>query len=159
MKQGRLDLAPIAGQTAASTLQLAWKDGRAVVWAKVGPYGNLQSQPLDRIDRAAFVGGVRRLADRQVEAELNYFAVDVLVWTDKHGGVPPAASELRPGTAFARWLDRAYQGQYVWRTNPFTGMPIKEGREPGDFTYAVAGNTWTLRGHLSTGRTFDARNP
>jgi hypothetical protein len=168
-KDGGLDLMPALGQAAkhgtqvfASKLLLRWKGGQAVFWARLGPYdlnSGHQSAGV-AIDRATYIKGVDHLADIQTENIYgNDFQVNVRVWADRHGHVPPPASELRPGSRYARWLDRVYEGHYVWPTNPFTGAPIKRGSEPGDFTYTVSGTHWTMRAHLSTGGTYDITYP
>jgi hypothetical protein len=168
-KDGGLDLMPALGQAArhgtqvfASQAVLSWKDGRAVVWARTGPYevssGHESTQVS--IGRAAYIEGIGHLADIQTKNIYgNDFQANVRAWADQHGHVPPPASELRPDSRYARWLDRAYGGRYVWPTNPFTGAPIKWGSEPGDFAYTVSGTHWTMRAHLSTGRTYDITYP
>lgn len=168
-KDGGLDLMPALGQAAehgtqvsASKLLLRWKEGRAVLWARLSPYDVNTGHEFAEvpIGRAAYVRGVEHLADVQTENIYgNDFQANVRVWADKHGHVSPPASELRPDSSFARWLDQAYGGRYVWPTNPFTGAPIKQGNEPGDFTYTISGKHWTMRAHLSTGRTYDVTYP
>ena len=168
-KGGGLDLTPALGQAArhgtqvfASQALLRWKDGRAVVWTRLGPYDVSSGHESAEVSigRAAYIEGIGHLADIQTKNIYgNDFQANVRAWADSHDNVPPPPSELWPGSKYTRWLDQAYGGKYEWPTNPFTGAPIKQGSGPGDFDYTVSGKHWTMRAHLSTGRTYDITYP
>jgi hypothetical protein len=140
--------------------QLAWEDGSAVLYVTSDARVPIIRQRLRRLDRSAYVAGVNASADFQTRTLLNEVAIGVGLWADRDGQGPPVPAQLQPGSAFDRRLAAmSSPGAWIWPTNPFTGKPMASGSGPGDFTYVVNGDHWTLTGHLSDGSGFDANNP
>ena len=161
-KDGRLVLqdlkaVPVSGGAMVqSGYELAWEDGRCVLHSKPSADIPVQRQPLARLTRPAYLQGVRNAADRITRLTLRDLAISVGAWANRHRR-PPALNQLRPGSAFDRWLAKTLgPAGWSWPVNPFTSESLHSGADPGDFTYLVDGRQWTMTGHLYGGRTFDA---
>jgi hypothetical protein len=159
LKDGRLVLqtlheTPTAGGAyVRAGLELAWEKGTPVLYVKQSAEIPWLRQPLTRIDSSAYLKGVYAAANRATLDQLLTLAAGVSLWAEEHGQVPPAPSEMHPGSAFDQWLaKKARPSTWVWPTNPFSGRPMANNREPGDFTYVVNGDRCTMAAHLSGGR-------
>jgi hypothetical protein len=108
---------------------------------------------LRRVSEAAYEEELATLSDDRVRTELMELAAAVQAWAELHGGRPPAADLLVPGSEFARSLVRLGIG---WPTNPFTAEPMHAGDGPGDFAYSTADGDFELVGYLSDGEAYVA---
>lgn len=137
-------------------VELLWRKGHCVLSLLEGPYApRPQLVVLTRQGRAAYVRTVDGVADWETRHELFQLADLVRGWVLRTGHEPPAASQLHSDSAFVRWA-RSLVPAWSWPRNPFTGQPMSDGTDPGDFTDAVKGRSWKLIGHESGGGTFDA---
>ena len=146
----------------AFPIELLWRRGRCVLSLGEGRYAPGPAfLILSRQDRAAFVKTVDGVADYETWRELIDLAGFIQGWASRTHE-PPAPSQLRPGSAFVRWIRSKLRtissklGTWPWPRNPFTGQPMADSSSPGDFTYTVKGRSWKLIGHQSDGGTWDA---
>lgn len=86
--------------------------------------------------------------DTAVKEGVHSLQVGIMTWAVDHNDTYPSV-DMVVGTdkGFAKYLDS-------WPVNPFTGVPMKPGTQPGDYTYATDGKTFTLAGHLGDGSDF-----
>lgn len=79
-------------------------------------------------------------AMRSIQAGVEKYAAD-------HAGHYPSASDVSQTGA----VGRRYRGS--WPTDPYTGGPMEQGSDPGDFVYTVApdGRSYCLVAHLWAG--------
>jgi hypothetical protein len=145
--------------------ELALENGQCVFYihepgraTPPGPMGPDYRQILSRMIETAYVKAVTGVADEKTKQSCNSLAVGVWVWKSKRGQGPPSPAEMRPGSSFVRWLTDL-EGAWVWPTNSLTGRPMQISDQRGDFRYVVHGTRWTMRGNLSDGSTFNAKNP
>lgn len=133
-------------------VELAWRRGHCVLLVAT-PYSE-RPYPvvLARQSRAAFVKAVDGIADYETWQELADLA-QFIQGRASRAHKPPAPSQLRPDSAFVHWI-RSYVRTWPWPHNPFTGQPMTDSPNPGDFTYTVDGRSWRLVGHQSDGGTF-----
>lgn len=144
------------GPSVAAQAELLWRYDRCVLSLRPGSYSaRAYLSVLTREDRASNVKSVDGVADYETWQELLSLANSVQGWMLRRGQGPPARSQLRPDSAFARWA-RSLMPSWSWPRNPFTDRPMSEGTTPGDFTYTVKGRSWKLVGHQSDGGTWDA---
>jgi hypothetical protein len=70
------------------------------------------------------------------QAQLGAHQIQVAVqsWALDHGRFPKAAAVTGSGVWQAAGMDG------TWPQNPWTGQPMAEGSEPGDFTYTATAN-------------------
>jgi hypothetical protein len=163
LKNGRLVLQRLhetptqGGALVTSGLELAWENGTLILYTKPESMIPWQRQPLRRLTEDAYLKGVTAFADEVTRESCQNLAFAVDQWTSRRGLGPPALSQMRPGSAFDRWLVKLFRpATWVWPQNPFTGEPMQNSTRPGDFTYVANGGEWTMKGHLSDGTTFDA---
>ena len=136
-------------------VELLWQRGHCVLLVWPGPYASRwYPADLTRQSRAAFVKAVDGIADYETFQELADLAQSLQGWV-MHTHKPLAPSQLRPDSAFVRWI-RSYVRTWPWPHNPFTGQPMSDSPRPGDFSYTVKGLSWKLVGHQSDGGTWDA---
>lgn len=138
-------------------VELLWRAGHCVLSFREGPYvTSPELFVLARQNRAAFVKGVDVFADYEAWFALFNLAQAIKGWVSMGpSDQPPAPSQLRPDSAFVRWV-RSQAPAWFWPRNPFTGQPMVDSSSPGDFTYTVKGRSWKLIGHESGGGTFNA---
>lgn len=133
-------------------LELAWSHGHVIAVVR-GPHGTVARTPLAPISAASYERQNREWAD--ANSGMNGFALWVVVhkWQLRHQGVPPAAAELRPTSAFGKWA-LTVPGMSRWPVNLYTGTPMHAGTQPGDFTYTTDGHTFKLVEHLTGGKSY-----
>ena len=67
---------------------------------------------------------------RTAKENLHSISVALEVWAADHGGRYPAAARVN---ADGVWTAAGMDGD--WPTNPWTGRPVTQGSDPGDFSY------------------------
>jgi hypothetical protein len=101
---------------------------------------------------SALTGDKAVARDAAVEAGGRRIAFEIKAWPlGAMGGGYPAESEVAVDGAVGVALAR---DGLEWPTNPFTGEPMRQGTDAGDFTYQVAsdGGDFTLTVYLSDDR-------
>ena len=67
------------------------------------------------------------------------------------------ARQPLPGGRGGAKTDEAFAALVTpWPSNPFTGAPMVPGSQPGEYTYAIDGKSFTLVAHLTGGRVVEA---
>jgi hypothetical protein len=141
-----------SGPLAWYGLELAWNQGH-VVAVLVARHGVFERDVLTRTSAASYDRQNREWADANAPSSSLGLYVAIREWQKQHAGVPPAASDLNPSSAFGKWL-QAQPHFGSWPINLYTGAPMQTGTEPGDFTYTIEGSKFMLVVHLSGGKDF-----
>lgn len=101
---------------------------------------------------AARPQAARAVSPRDLRVEQNIQLLKGYIDTQaaRHGFQYPARTAVRKDGALTA---------PIWPLSPFTGLPMAPGPTPGHYTYTVAADrlSYTLAGHLSTGRAYTLR--
>jgi hypothetical protein len=151
---GSATVSPGAGDDDAldAACELVLRRGTLVL-VRAGAGASPLEVVLQPVAEAAYEEELAALCDDRVRTELMELAAAVQAWAEGHGGRPPAAELLVPGSEFAGSLARLGLG---WPTNPFTAEPMRAGDGPGDFAYSTTGRGFELVGYLSDGEAYAA---
>lgn len=130
-------------------LALAWRDDHVVAVFTSG--GRVRSKAdLRRVSE----GDYRRQANLRADQAMRFVTLGLWTaadrWQTQHGR-PPAVVEMIQMSPVAGLIPG---GQ--WPMNPYTSAPVLQGSDAGDFTYTTDGKAFTVIGHLSGGKDFDA---
>lgn len=104
--------------------------------------------PVKRLTAAAYERKASAKADEAMYFGLLILDFALREWAKQHDGQPPAAGDVRPDSAFGRWLENeSAEVEVPWPTNPYAGAPMQAGTDPGEFRYTCGGTGYTLVGY------------
>ncbi len=92
-----------------------------------------------------------RVLDQPITAGAEEIMKAILAYEADHGAPPPAAA-VRPEGDLRAYLR-------PWPLNAYDGKAMRPGNGPGGYTYAVAGNDFSLVIHLQDGRAVPVPSP
>ena len=90
-------------------------------------------------------------ADQQVMSNIQQLQVAVITWSTNNNNLYPPPADVTQTGAIA-----SYSSVDPWPTNPYTGLPMKPGTSPGDYTYQQlnGGAGYQLTGYIANGLTY-----
>lgn len=108
-----------------------------------------QPFPVEELTAEEYTKAAAAKGDAARRMELASLRVLIRSWANDNEGLP-AASDLHKDSALGTWASE----RGVWPVNPYTGEPMTTGTQPGQFTYVVDGEQFTLTGYLHDGESF-----
>jgi len=85
--------------------------------------------------------------ESQTIENLHAIQVGVQSWAVEHGDAYPPAELVTEDGLTGKYVD-------TWPTNPYTGGPMKQGTDPGDYTYLAGAGHFRLSAFDDQGRVF-----
>jgi hypothetical protein len=149
----------VVGYWTTPGFSVSWEHGGCVLYWQDFEGVAAERIPLLCLSHSGYLRAAAAWADSTTRSSLFDLYLGVTIWQEKHDRTPPAAAQLRPGSTFVRWLEKAGGSGYRWPSNPFTDSPVRQARSPGDFTYTAHGKSWTMIGYLSGDRSFRPTSP
>jgi hypothetical protein len=92
-------------------------------------------------------GKAHHTPDRRVIDGIHIIQTGIQKYAADNNDVYPPGSAVEWSGAVGSYVDH-------WPTNPWTGLPMVQSIQKGDFTYRMSSTSYTLAGHLSNGSDF-----